>query len=411
VTDPTTPLDGPFSRDRFDLARLLVAENDSLRDVIAHATQISARALGAARVGVWVFSEDHQTLTCLHTHFEGVAPSDDIRELRAKDFPRYMKALEGKRWICADDALTNDATSELAEGYLKPLGITSMLDAPIFRGELLFGVVCHEHVGPKRTWSERDKGFAGSAADILALVFEQSMHLESEKRLRVLEIECLDTQKLETLGRFTLGIAHDFNGVLSAVRLAAATLQRSPDPADLEGISEELHAAALVGAELTGALLRFAKTQTNARGRIDLGDTVSSLEPLLRLLTREAADLKVTLPNADEKLVILAAPSDIQQILLNLVANAQQALTGRGRIGVSVTRVGSEALLSVDDTGRGIPEEVAKHLFDPFFTTKQGGTGWGLATVRSIATELGAHVAVVSKLGEGATFTLRFPLI
>lgn len=408
MVDSPTSTEGPFSRDRFDLARLLVAESEPLHDVIQHATRISARALGVARVGVWVFSDDHQKLTCLHTHYEAVPPTDDIRELHAIDFPHYLSALETHRWICADDALTHEATRELSDSYLRPLGIVSMLDAPIFRGDFLFGVVCHEHIGTPRVWSERDKGFAGSAADILALVFEQSWHLDAERRLRALEIERRAAQKLETLGRFALGIAHDFNNVLSAVRLAATTLQRGLSPTDSKAIAEELSAAGVAGSQLTQSLLRFARSQSNERAVIDLADTVSSLEPLLRLLTRESADLKVELPS-ERRIFIDAAPSHVQQILLNLVSNAEQSLIKKGKIRVAVAREKNEALLVVEDTGRGIAEEAQSRLFDPLFTTKEGGTGWGLATVQSIVSELGARIEFTSAMGKGSTFTVRFP--
>ena len=410
MNEPSPPSQGPFSRDRFALARLLVGESQPLHDVIKHATRISANALGVARVGVWVFSDDRQTLSCLHTHFEGSGPTpNDICELHAHDFPHYLAALERHRWICADDALTNEATSELAAPYLVPLGITSMLDAPIFRGDHLFGVVCHEHVGPKRTWSERDKGFAGSAADILALVLEQSMHLEAERRLRALEVGRRAAQKLETLGRFALGISHDFNNVLSAIRLAAATVARGPDVESAKAIAQELEAAATVGGTLTNALLRFARSQSADRRTIDLSETVASLEPLLRLLTRESADLRLVLADSGSAWVE-AAPSDVQQILLNLVSNAEQSLAGRGRISVTVTRESNEAVLVVEDTGRGIAEEARGRLFDPLFTTRESGTGWGLATVQSIVNELGARVEVQSRQGEGSRFSVRFPL-
>jgi GAF domain-containing protein len=94
-------------------------------------------------------------------------------ELSAQAFPRYFKAIERERTLAAHDACGDPRTSEFAEAYLRPLGITSMLDVPIWVGDTMIGVLCHEHVGPMRTWTSDDESFAFLMADVLSLALER----------------------------------------------------------------------------------------------------------------------------------------------------------------------------------------------------------------------------------------------
>src|SRR5687767_84625 len=132
----------------------------------------TAKINNIARVSIWIYSKDRESISSdliyslkENTFLPGLT-------LKKSDFPNYFKALESERVIVADDALSNNATSEFSETYLKPLGITSMLDVPIRVYEKVIGVICHEHIGGKRTWTETEKFFAANIADILALAME-----------------------------------------------------------------------------------------------------------------------------------------------------------------------------------------------------------------------------------------------
>ncbi len=147
-------------------------------------TEAAARCLGVERVSIWFYNGDRSKIQCLdlcelslHRHSGGA-------ELTAMNYPRYFEALEEDRAIAAHDAFTDPRTTEFSASYLSPLGITSMLDAPIRLGGRTVGVVCHEHVGPPRQWTLEDENFAGSIADMVSLAIEASERKRAEEELR-----------------------------------------------------------------------------------------------------------------------------------------------------------------------------------------------------------------------------------
>lgn len=397
--------------ERLALSRLNVSEGTPLFSAVEHASRISGQALGVTRVSVWLLEDDPasppaHTLRCVHA-LQTPRDARDITLLREVAYPRYFEAIRTNRWVCADDAVHDPDTRELAESYLQPLGITSMLDAPILRGGVPIGIVCHEHVGKPRRWTQLDRSFAGSVGDILSLVFEQSVRLELEQRMRAIEIASRRAEKARTLARFALGLSHDFNNVLMAVRLATESLRiEAPGTAGLAHL-ETIDAATDAGINLTQSLFRFARSQSSRREHIDLVETVRSLEPLLRLILKEIATLRVDATSGPAN--ISAAPSDVQQILLNLVSNAEHALDGFGLVRIAVCNEGSRVVLEVEDTGRGMTDDIKARMFEPFYSSYPTGMGWGLTTVRSIADELGASIEVRSAPGAGTTVAIAFP--
>jgi PAS domain S-box-containing protein len=149
-------------------------------------TERAAQALGVARVGVWMFDDERETLTAADrfssldfSHLEGGV-------LSLKNCPRYRAALTGDQLVVATDAMNDPVTSELADIYLRPLGIASMLDAPIVRGSRTIGVICHEHVGHKRSWYETELAFVESVSDFLTLALYANEGAQLAERNRML---------------------------------------------------------------------------------------------------------------------------------------------------------------------------------------------------------------------------------
>ena len=242
---------------------------------------------------------------------------------------------------------------------------------------------------------------------------------------KLLEQQLLQSQKMEAIGRLAGGVAHDFNNHLTAI-LSYAGLARdalpedSPVQHDLAGIQQ----AAKSAATLTRQLLAFARKQRIQPQVLNLADSVSKLEKMLRRIIGENIEL-VTLRNNDTGLVEID-PGHIEQILMNLVVNARDAMPYGGKIIIQTQNVsldkhfsyfhpeippGEYVLLSISDNGIGISAEDQKHLFEPFFTTKEigKGTGLGLATVFGIVRQNEGHILVYSEVGVGTTFKLYFP--
>jgi PAS domain S-box-containing protein len=237
-----------------------------------------------------------------------------------------------------------------------------------------------------------------------------------------LEARLHQSQKLETIGRLVGGVAHDFNNRLLVIMGHAELLKRgSAGNATLDAHAEVVLTSARRAADLTRQLLAYGRLQVLTPRSLDLNRIVDGLRRMLERLIGEQVEL-VTVLGA--KAPILADPGQLEQVLLNLVINARDAMPQGGRVTVETSDVevdatsgipdakpGSYIALSITDTGVGIPEGVKDRLFEPFFTTKEvgKGTGLGLATVDGIVKQSGGAIAWKSTEGRGSTFTVYLP--
>jgi GAF domain-containing protein len=166
-----------------ELAKFEVTADD-LDLALRIITQVSARTLLVERVGIWVFDEERTKITCLDL-FEQLQGSHSKGQIFfSRDAPDYFVALEENRALAAHDVLSDPRTAELVPTYLTPLGIVSMLDAPIRQAGKLIGVVCHEHIGSMRFWTPEEQHFASSVADMAALALEHMERVRAEQELR-----------------------------------------------------------------------------------------------------------------------------------------------------------------------------------------------------------------------------------
>jgi two-component system cell cycle sensor histidine kinase/response regulator CckA len=394
-----------FEAVRLALARLHVLEGDDFDSATRRALELSARALRVERVGVWRFRAGRAALDCrlLYSQSGEVGPGE---VLLADHFPRYWRSLEQNRAIVASDARHDEVTSELWQPYLEPLGITSLLDAPIYRAGELIGVVCHEHVGPPRTWTPDEIAFACSVGDLLAMLYEQAERVAADAELRARAFHLVSAEKLAVLEQLASSVAHDVNNVLTAVVAVAGCLAR-PQRDDAELI-ETLHACAATGTRLVEQLRRFGDRSATRDRQIPIGEIVHRIQPILYTLVRHTAALVVEVEVPDD--ATAAMPSDeLEQIILNLCLNARDAIDGYGEIKLAVRDDGEHLVLVVTDNGCGIPPEVLPQIWKAYFTTKATGTGLGLATIRGIAEANGIAIDVASEQGRGTTFELRLP--
>ncbi len=166
------------------LAKCSQSRSCDLDRVFRQMTETSAKTLGVERVSVWFYEDQRYKIRCVDLYELSKAKHSYGLELMQADYPTYFAALEVSRSIIADDAWYDPSTREFLNDYLKPLGITSMLDTPIHRDGKIIGVVCHEHIGPKRHWSHDEVFFAGSIADLIAFAMEAADRRSVEEALR-----------------------------------------------------------------------------------------------------------------------------------------------------------------------------------------------------------------------------------
>ncbi|WP_198431597.1 ATP-binding protein [Pseudorhodobacter sp. MZDSW-24AT] len=244
--------------------------------------------------------------------------------------------------------------------------------------------------------------------------------------MKLLEAQFVQSQKMQAIGQLAGGIAHDFNNLLTAISghcdlLLLRHSHEDKDFADLAQINQNANRAAA----LVGQLLAFSRKQTLKPERIDLQEVMSDMAHLLNRLVGEKVRLRLS--NAPDLGMIRADKRQLEQVLMNLVVNARDAMAAGGTIRVetealtlheemrrdrAVVPAGEYAVIRVSDTGIGIPPERIEKIFEPFFTTKRAGegTGLGLSTVYGIVKQSGGFIFVDSTPGEGSVFHLYFPI-
>jgi CheY-like chemotaxis protein len=240
-----------------------------------------------------------------------------------------------------------------------------------------------------------------------------------------LQAQLLQAHKMESVGRLAGGVAHDFNNMLGVILGHAELALKKTDPAQpLYGDLQAIRGAAQRSSDLTGQLLAFARKQTVKPQVMDLNDTVGGMLVMLRRLIGENIEL-IWKPGANLWPVEID-PVQVDQILVNLSANARDAIVGAGRLIIETNNTvidkaysqtcaglvaGEYVLLTVSDTGTGMDAETRKWIFEPFFTTRKPGkgTGLGLATIYGIVKQNKGFIYFYSEPGQGTTFRIYLP--
>ncbi|MGA3211969.1 MAG: response regulator, partial [Terriglobales bacterium] len=249
--------------------------------------------------------------------------------------------------------------------------------------------------------------------------------VETDEQRRQLEEQLRQKQKIEALGALTGGIAHDFNNLIMIISAYSQEMldQVSKGHPFYAGL-EQIHKAGDRAAALVRQMLAFSRKQVLSPRLLDVNATLSETTRMLRRLVGEDIDLSLTL--GAETWPVVADPVQMEQVLLNLAANARDAMPRGGKLGLTTrnadldsefvsshlgSRLGPHVVVSVRDSGCGMAPEVQSHIFDPFFTTKDvgKGTGLGLASVYGIVKQSGGYITVESEIGKGTTFEIYLP--
>jgi two-component system cell cycle sensor histidine kinase/response regulator CckA len=388
-----------FEAARMQLAKLHASPDSRLRDLWLELAEITARALNVDRVGVWILADEGRVLRCRyllqyssHQVFQGAV-------LRAQDFPTYFQALHEQRTIAAGDALGSPITNELRK---------------------VAGVVCHEHVGAPRAWTEAEASFAATVADTIARVYGEYEHRHVETALENYQKHLMELHRMEALGRMAAGIAHDFRGIVGIALGFAELIRRVPNLApQADHYAQRVVEALERGQNLTQEIMSFGKDDPASPRVLDVGAAMSKCSPMFRLLLGN--NVRLRLRSAGQVSRIFMDASQFERMLLNLVLNARDAMPGGGNVDIDYqdAAIGDEdderatyVAIHIRDNGHGMDEATRMNAFKPFFTTKgERGTGLGLVIVDQIVSRAGGRVKVDSEIGRGTTVKIYLPRI
>jgi PAS domain S-box-containing protein len=342
--------------------------------------------------------------------------------LHLADAPPAASALRASDPVAVADFRADGAFT------LSPLlhdhDIVSGLAAVIHGRDEAYGVLA-AYAREPRVMSRHDLTFVRGIANVLAAAIERR---RSDERLRSTEEQLVQAQKMESVGRLAGGVAHDFNNLLTGIFGYTSLLQGELRQGDGEAreLVRGIQDSAEKAAALTAQLLAFSRRQVLQPRVVDVNDIVRGIEPLLHRVIGETVSL-VTLPRAQIGRV-RADPTQLEQIVMNLVVNARDAMPDGGTVVVETDEVafdeayaqehfdvspGRYVMLAVTDSGLGMDADTRMHLFEPFFTTKGPGkgTGLGLATTYGIVKQSGGHIWLYSEPGRGSTFKIYLPRV
>jgi signal transduction histidine kinase/PAS domain-containing protein len=400
------------------LMRSYVRAPDDFTTIVREVTEVVARTLEVAEVAVWRHDDRSTSTRCQDLLEWPQMRHSSGEELTEEACPRFFRSIAESDVIAAYDAAADTRTSELADRYLQPRGITSMMSVAIRSPGLTVGVLSCHHQGPLRRWMPDEQAYALAVANLLSAITAQ---VERQR----LELQLRQAQKLEAIGQLAGGVAHDFNNILTVI--LGRTEQAARDrrlPLDLHEAIADISQNAERATALTRQLLAFSRRQTIEVRDVDMNIVVGNLTRMLNRILGE--DIDVEFYYAPRPACVRADPGMIEQVVLNLVVNARDAMPFGGHLaietalvdgapesGAPVRPTGSWVCLRVTDTGSGIASEHLPHIFEPFFTTKDvgKGSGLGLATTYGIVQQHGGWIEVDSQVQEGTTFRAFFPQV
>jgi signal transduction histidine kinase len=391
-----------FETARLRLAEMRNEEQQTRTTAYRSACKQSAQTLQVDRVSVWFFSEDESAINCALRYQLSTDSFDSGLHLQRKDCASYFDALRSRRVIAANDALRDPKTKDLVL-YLQEQGIGALLDAPIYRDGRVIGVVCHEHVGASRTWTEREAGFASAVADLLTILVQQAERADLRAAIdaqRQLEAQA---HKMDALGRLARIVVHDLNNVLTIASLRAEEIGIDHN---IKSASNDIVDVLSYGGKLLQQLRDFCERRDTGAD-VEAVEFLQRMEPALRSLLGK--NIRFTLECGVPHVTLRMPPIELEQLVLNLCMNARDAIKNQGEVNVRIFAIDNGVCIEVRDNGSGMDEATQLRLFEPFYSTKTGHSGIGLAAVYGIIERAHGRVEVASTPGNGSTFRITLP--
>jgi signal transduction histidine kinase len=409
-----------------DDALIEIASDESIHrgdldEALRSLTSRAAQVLGIDRVSVWQLDSNQNVLVCLCLYDTQLPDFAAGQTLSAAECPHYFKQWKNSRQLTLEKAQEDPRTRELVAGYLQAHNLKSMLITSIRLGEKQIGLLSCEHRKTIRSWQPSEQAFVAALSDLAALALSVQQH-------RTLELQLRHMMKMESVGRLAGGVAHDFNNIIQAISGYIMVLLEDREVSESARVFlGEMKTATEMAMKLTRKLLAMSRKQPMKLENVSLNKIARDLSGMLSKLIPKESELVLTLePNLQETRM---DASLIEQVIINLVVNARdaiprkggrvtfttrsQSISASGPLSTPEARPGNYVVFSVADNGSGMDESTLAKLFEPFFTTKvEGkGTGLGLSIVYGIVKQHQGWIEVRSKRGLGTTFEVFLPAI
>lgn len=413
-------MNSPGDKTQLALARVSVKDHNSLRQALHEVTRITADAMQIARISIWMFMPGGESLRCEYLHQPDQPQALEGTLLHRQQFPHYLSALEQQRAVPVADLSDQAILEEFFKPYMLPLGITAMLDAPIYRAGTVIGVVCHEQVGHQREWLPEDTTLAACTADNVARLYEEAARQQAELMLAVHQSHARELDRIALIGQMAAGIAHDFRNILQAL-MSYADMMASAAPGNdrVRELVERQIQVINMGTKLADGLMSIGRKDNSQACVLDVAATLEGFLPTLHKAVGSQIPVLADLPAGIGQ--VFMDRNELERVVLNLALNARDAMPQGGTIHIRLyeahrpIQTGDNALyvtLEVADNGCGMDEQTLRQLFQPYFTTKgDQGTGLGMTVIEQIVTLAGGFVDVDSSPGKGTRIRLRLPRI
>jgi signal transduction histidine kinase len=418
----------PLGQRLLAFARRLHSIEDFNRMVTATADEIR-ESIGYNVTWVSVFDLPTRTVRMLAVQGEN---EDDIWQ-HAPSFPIDDDPYMARIFDATEPQVVGDAQNDpgVNRQLVEQLGNRTIINVPMRLVDQPFGALgtgTFGDEGVRLPTPEKLDHLVGIAAQLVTAAARLVLAAEREQAARHREEfnrRLLERQRLESLGELAGGVAHDFNNLLTIVMATASMLQRTePEPRRKADLQTILDASSRAGA-LTRRLLALGQRQPLQLTNASMNDVVAAVVELLRRVV--PADIQIEVFAGDELPLVAMDIGQLEQVIVNLSLNARDAMRAGGRLTFKTesavladdfvelhpwSRVGRYVLLTVTDSGQGIPPDVLGRIFEPFFSTKKarGGTGLGLAVCRGIIEQHGGFVHAYSELAVGSSFKIYLPV-
>ncbi len=396
---------------------LALEESASLNEAVPKILRAMCELQGWTLGALWLVEAQDKTLRCNALWHQSGFPAEHFSQIYQGLVLRQGDGVAGQVWKTGDATLCPDILHEAEFPALqaaRQADLHGVIAFPIYTGKEILGIMeflTYERLRPTVSKLER-------ISELGAMISEFLHRKDLERQLR-------QAQKMEALGRMAGGVAHDFNNLLTIINSWAELLMDEPGlTSRAQRGMAQIREAGNKATALTRQLLAFTRHQIVERQPLNLNDHVTEIVELMKRVIGEDIELVLTLDSGLGR--IKADSGQIEQVVMNLVVNARDAMPQGGRLHLetnSVSIVHSDPLwpdtltpgpyvtLVVRDTGCGMDADTLAHVFEPFFTTKAlgKGTGLGLSTVYGIVRQNGGTVGIKSEPGNGTTFTIYLP--